>query len=72
MRHRRILDAPLFNVGLGFHHWISSRHANFHVSIHAGDRERKGTSMMRDITMLTISVAINIAIVMLAMVLRNT
>lgn len=35
-------------------------------------RERKGTSMMSDITMLIISVAINIAIVMLAMVLRNT
>lgn len=65
-------DTALFNVGLGFHHWISSRYTNFHVSVHVGDREKEGTSMMSDITMLMISVVINIAIIMLAMVLRDT
>lgn len=34
--------------------------------------ERTGTRMMSDITMLTISVTINIAIIMLAMLLRET
>jgi len=39
---------------------------------HDEDTERKGKNMMSDLTMLTISVAINIAIIMLAMFLRDT
>jgi len=39
---------------------------------HGGDTERKGTGMMSDLAMLTISVAISIAIIMLAMLLRDT
>lgn len=36
------------------------------------ERERTGINMMSDITMLTISIAINVAIIMLAMILRDT
>ena len=39
---------------------------------HDGDTERKGMNMMSDLTMLTISVAISVAIIMLAMLLRDT
>jgi hypothetical protein len=39
---------------------------------HDGETERKGTNMMSEMAMLTISVAINIAILTLAMFLRKT
>lgn len=37
-----------------------------------GDTERKGTTMMSDLAILTISVAVNIAMIMLAILLRDT